>query len=98
MKKIYEFAGLSKSQKKELIKDYVRCDWKNLFLSYIFITLSSSKPFLSSKNGAIYVLIWFTLATLLSVYAYVSQIDYLKSKKKARKKQRSIQKNIKIYK
>lgn len=94
MKKIYEFAGLSKNQKNELKKNYIKCEWKNLFLSYIFIILSSSKPIFSSKNGAILVLIWFTLAILLSVYAYVNQSDYLKSNKRAKrysKKHKNIQ-------
>ena len=83
MKKIYEFEGLSKNQKKELKKDYIKRDWMNLLISYFFIILSSSKPFFSSENGAIYVLIWFTLAILLSVCAYVNQSDYMSSKKKA---------------
>lgn len=94
MKKIYEFKGLSKRQKNELKKDYIKCEWKNLFVSYIFIILSSSKPFFSSKNGALLVLIWFTLAILLSVYAYVNQSDYLESKKRAKrysKKHKNIQ-------
>ena len=72
MKKIYGFAGLSKSKKNELKKDYIECEWKNLLLSYIFIILSSSKPFFSSKNGALFVLIWFTLSILLSVYVHVN--------------------------
>lgn len=83
MKKIYELKGLSKIQKKELKKDYIKKEWKNLLISYFFIFLSSSKPFFSSKNGAIYVLLWFTLATLLSSYAYVNQSDYMNRKKKA---------------
>lgn len=83
MKKIYEFKGLSKNQKKELKQDYIKSEWKHLLVSYFFIILSSSKPFFSSKNGAIFVLLWFTLAILLSVYAYVDQSDYLNSKKKA---------------
>lgn len=97
MKKIYEFAGLSKSQKNELKKDYIKREWKNLVLSYIFIILSSSKPFFSSKNGAIFVLIWFTLAILLSVSAYVNQSDYLKSKKRAEKYSKK-HKNIQVEK
>ena len=83
MKKIYDFKGLSKNQKKELKKDYIKSEWMNLLISYFFIILSSSKPFFSSKNGAIFVLIWFTFAILLSVYAYVNQSDYMNSKKKA---------------
>lgn len=83
MMKIYEFKGLSKKQKKELKKDYIKNEWKNLLISYFFIILSSSKPFFSSENGAIFVLIWFTLAILLSVYTYVNQCDYMNSKKKA---------------
>lgn len=94
MKKIYGFAGLSKSKKNELKKDYIECEWKNLLLSYIFIILSSSKPFFSSKNGALFVLIWFTLSILLSVYVYVNQSDYLKRRKRAErysKKHKNIQ-------
>ena len=83
MKKINEFKGLSKDQKKELKKDYIKSEWKNLLISYFFIILSSSKPFFSSKNGAIYVLIWFSLAILLSVCAYVNQSDYMSSKKRS---------------
>lgn len=85
MKKIYEFKGLSKKQKRKLIKDYFKGEWKNLLVSYFFIILSSSKPFLSSKNGAILVLIWFTLAILLSLYAYINQSDYMNSKKRAKR-------------
>lgn len=94
MKKIYEFAGLSRSQKNKLKKDYIKCEWKNLCLSYFFIILSSSKPFFSSKNGAIPVLIWFTLAILASVFTYVDQKDYLKRKERAQrysKKHKNIQ-------
>lgn len=94
MKKIYEFKGLSKKQKKELIKDYIEREWKNLLFSYFFIILSSSKPFFSSKNGAIFVSIWFTLVILLSVYAYVNQSDYMNRKKKAER----YSKNIKLQK
>lgn len=85
MKRIYQFKGLSKEQKKELKNEYIKSEGKNLLLSYLFIVLSSSKPFFSSKNGAIFVLIWFTLSILLAVYAYVNQKDYMKSKKKAEK-------------
>lgn len=70
MKKIYEFKGLSKNQKKELKKDYIKSEWRNLLFSYFFIILSSSKPFFSSKNGAIFVLIWFTLANLTCCATY----------------------------
>lgn len=85
MKKICEFKGLSKNQKKGLKKNYIKSEWKNLLISYFFIILSSSKPFFSSRNGAIFVLIWFTLSILLSVYTYVSQSDYMHSKKKAKR-------------
>lgn len=94
MKKINEFEGLSKSQKNKLIKDYIKCEYKNIIFSYAFIIFSSSKPFFSSKNGAIFVLIWYTLANLLSVCAYVNQSDYLKSKQRAKrysKKHKDIQ-------
>lgn len=97
MKKIYEFKGLSKNQKKELTKNYFKSEWKNLLISYIFIILSSSKPFFSSKNGALFVLIWFTLAILLSIYAYINQSDYMNSKKKAVKYSRK-HKNVEVEK
>lgn len=67
MKKVYEFRGLSKNEKKELKRGYIKNEWMNLLISYVFIILSSSKPFFSSKNGAIFVLVWFSLAILLSV-------------------------------
>jgi membrane protein len=85
MKRIYQFKGLSKEQKKKLKNEYIKSEWKNLLLSYLFIVLSSSKPFFSIKNGAVWVLIWFTLTILLSVYVYVSPKDYRKRKKKAEK-------------
>lgn len=94
MKKIYEFNGLNRRQKNRLKKDYFAREWKNLLLSYLFIVMSSSKTVFSSKNGAIFVFIWFTLVILMSVYAYVSQNDYMYSKKKARrysKKHKNIQ-------
>lgn len=74
---------LVKTRKKELKKDYIKSEWKNLLISYFFIILSSSQSFFSSKNGAIFVLIWFTLVILLSVCTYVNQSDYMNSKKKA---------------
>ena len=82
MKKIYEFKGISKHQKKNIKKDYIKSKCKNILISYIFIILSSSKPIFSSKNGAIFVLISFTFAILLSVYANVTQHDYMDRKKK----------------
>ena len=85
MKNILDFKGLSKIQKKELKKLYIKTEWKNILISYIFIILSSSKPFFSSSNGAIFVLIWFTLSVVLSITAYVNQSDYLSSTKKAKK-------------
>ena len=85
MKRIYQFKGLSKEQKKELKNEYIKREWRNILLSYLFIVLSSSKPFFSIKNGAVWVLIWFTLTILLSVYVYVSQKDCMKKKKKAEK-------------
>lgn len=85
MNKIYEFKGLSVRQKKELKKNYFKKEWKNILASYFFIILSSSKPFFSSKNVAIFVLIWYTLAILLSIYIYVNQSDYMNKKKKAKK-------------
>ena len=94
MKKVYEFAGLSKSKKNELRKDYIKRKWKGLLVSYIFIILSSSKPFFSSKNGALFVLIWFTLSNALFVYVYVEQSDYMKRYKRAKrysKKHKNIQ-------
>lgn len=97
MKKIYEFKGLSKNQKKELKKDYIKSEGLKLLFSYFFIILSSSKPFFSSKNGAIYVLIWFTLVNLLSVYTYVNQNDYMNSKKKAERYSKK-HKNVKVEK
>lgn len=83
MKKIYEFNGLNKKQKILLKKDYIKSEWKNFLISYIFILLSSSKPFLSITNGAIFVFIWYTLSILLAIVAYVSQNDYMYSKKRA---------------
>ena len=84
MKRIYQFKGLSKEQKKELKNEYIKREWRNILLSYLFIVLSSSKTFFSIKNGAVWVLIWFTLTILLSVYVYVSQKDCMKKKKKAK--------------
>lgn len=85
MKSIIEFDGLSKVQKKELKMQYIKKEWKSILISYIFIILSSSKPFFSSNNGAIFVLIWFTLSILLSINTYVNQSDCMMSNKKAKK-------------
>lgn len=49
MKRIYQFKGLSKEQKKELKNEYIKSEWKNLLLSYLFIVLSSSKPFFQAR-------------------------------------------------
>lgn len=95
MKSIIDFDGLSKIQKKELKKQYIKIEWKNILISYIFIILSSSKPFFSSSNGAIFVLIWFTLSILLSIYAYVNQSDCMISNKKAEKYKKR-HKNIEV--
>lgn len=78
MKKVYDFKGCSKEEKRELKKKYIKYEWKNILLSYIFIALSSSRPINSIKNGAIYVVIWYSLANLLSITVYISQYDYMK--------------------
>lgn len=97
MKKVYEFRGLSKNEKKELKRGYIKNEWMNLLISYVFIILSSSKPFFSSKNGAIFVLVWFSLAILLSVYAYVNQSDYMRRRKRAERYAKK-HKNIEVEK
>lgn len=84
MKKVYMFKGYSKEEKRELKKEYIKYEWKNILLSYVFIALSSSRPINSIKNGAIYVAIWFSLANLLSITAYINQLDYMKRKKEMR--------------
>lgn len=85
MKRVYMFKGLSKGQKTELKKNYIKCEWKNILISYVFIVLSSSKPFLSSKNGAVFVAVWFSIAILLSIKVYVNQCDYMERKKKLKR-------------
>lgn len=85
MKRVYMFKGLSKGRKTELKQNYIKSEWKNILISYVFILLSSSKPFISSKNGAIFVAVWFSLAILLSITAYVNQCDYMESKKKLKR-------------
>lgn len=84
MKKVYMFKGYSKEEKRELKKEYIKYEWKNILLSYIFIALSSSRPINSIKNGAIYVAVWFSIANLLSITAYINQLDYMKRKKEMR--------------
>lgn len=85
MKRVFMFKGLSRGQKKELKKNYIRYEWKNILVSYIFIVLSSSRPVISSKNGAIFVAAWYSLVILLSVEGYVNQCDYMSRNKKLKK-------------
>lgn len=83
--KSMKFEGLNKRRKNELKKDYFKYECKNLLLSYIFIIFSSSTPFFSCENNAIWVLIWFTISVFFTIHIYVNQNDYMVKKKKARK-------------
>lgn len=94
-KNLGSFRGLSKSAKKKLIKEYTKNEWRNLSLSYFFIVLSSSKPFFSCKNGAIFVFIWFTLAILSTICVYISQSNYMSQNKKSKKFSKK-HKNVKV--
>ena len=46
--------------------------------------MSSSKVFFSFRNGALWVLVWYTCSLLLSCYTYVNQIEYNVGRKRAR--------------
>lgn len=92
---ICSFRGLSKTAKKKLIKEYTKNEWRNLSLSYFFIVLSSSKPFFSYKNGAVFVFIWFTLAILATICVYIVQSNYMNKNKKS-KKYLKRHKNVKV--
>ena len=82
--KVYEFAEISKKEKRNLRKAYYRKQWFDISISYIFILMSSNKFFFSFKNGALWVLVWYTCSLLLSCYAYVNQIEYNVGKKRAK--------------
>lgn len=74
-KKLSDFKGYTKQEKYGKALEYLKQDWVNILLSYIFIFLSSSLPFFDRSNGAIYVLIWYSIVQLLSIYAFVSHSD-----------------------
>ena len=82
--KVYKFAHISKKEKRKLRKAYYRKQWFDISISYLFILMSSGKAFLSLKNGALWVLVWYTCSLLLSCYAYVNQIEYNLGKKRAK--------------
>ena len=82
--KVYEFAHISKKEKRKLRKAYYRKQWFDISISYLFILMSSGKAFLSLKNGALWVLVWYTCSLLLSCYAYVNQIEYNVGRKRAK--------------
>lgn len=84
MKSISKFKGISKEQKKKLINQYLKIEWKNINLSYVFIALSSSCPIISCMNGAIYVAVWYSISVLLSIWLYVNQSDYMMQNKRER--------------
>lgn len=81
--KLYDFKGYTKQEKFGKVLEYLKQDWLNILLSYIFIFLSSSLPFFSRSNGAIYVLIWYSIVQILSIYAFVNQSDSAFRRKKA---------------
>ena len=82
--KIYEFAKINKKEKRSLRKAYYRKQWFDILISYIFIVMSSSQVFFSIKNGALWVLVWYTCSLLLSCYTYVNQIEYNVGRKRAK--------------
>ncbi|MFG6392624.1 MAG: hypothetical protein K1W24_00330 [Lachnospiraceae bacterium] len=82
--KVYEFAKIDKKEKRNLRKAYYWKQWFDILISYIFILISSSKPFFSFKNGALWVVAWYTFSLLLSCYTYVNQIEYNIGRKRAK--------------
>ncbi len=82
--KVYEFAKIDKKEKRCLQKAYYRKQRFDILISYIFILMSSSKVFFSFRNGALWVLAWYTCSLLLSCYAYVNQIEYNVGRKRAK--------------
>lgn len=82
--KVYKFAKIDKKEKRNLRKEYYRKQWFDILISYIFILMSSSKPFFSFKNGALWVLVWYTCSLSLSCYTYVNQIEYNDGRKRAK--------------
>lgn len=47
--KVYEFAKIDKKEKRNLRKAYYWKQWFDILISYIFILISSSKPFFRLK-------------------------------------------------
>lgn len=82
--KVYEFSKINKNEKRNLRKAYYQKQWVDILISYIFILMSSSKLFFSVKNGALWVLVWYTCSLLLSCYVYVNQIEYNVGRKRAK--------------
>ncbi|MCR4618751.1 MAG: hypothetical protein K5669_11290 [Lachnospiraceae bacterium] len=78
------FDGLNTVEKSKLRREYFKVEWKDILISIIFIILSSNENVFSLKNEALYVLIWFIIATLFSLCAYVNQSDCMKSRKRMR--------------
>lgn len=88
--KVYEFAKIDKKEKRCLRKAYYQKQRFDILISYIFILMSSSKVFFSFRNGALWVLVWYTCSLLLSCYTYVNQIEYNVGRKRARHYSKSI--------
>lgn len=84
IKSVFEFKGISKEKKRKLVRKFLQFEWKNIILSYFFIVLSSSRPFISSMNGAIYVAVWYSFAVFLSIKVYIDQSDYIMRKKRGK--------------
>lgn len=71
-----EFEDKKHHRYSNVIK-YSRKEWKTIILSYLFIILSMlttrNTSFLSPMNSAIWVLIWYTISTIFSIFTFVDQ-------------------------
>jgi len=81
--KIIDFCKKDKSFRRKRIIEYIKDQRVDILVSYAFILLSSSTPFFSFTNGAIWVLLWYTLSILFSLYIFIVQSEYNDGLKRA---------------
>lgn len=81
--KVFDFYKKDKNIRRKCIGRFFKEQWDEIFISYLFILLSSGLPFFALTNGAIWVLVWYTATLLLSMCIFISQYEYNLATKKA---------------
>ena len=70
------YKRIGRKEKNNMYKAYLKGSIRDFAVSVFFIICSTSTPIFSSKNGAIWILVWYLISYVVMLYSCVNQEEY----------------------